>query len=107
MTDKLRKNIYIDKSLWDDLERVARLKSVEEHANISTSELIRRAIADYLSNAPKKIVFGQALSLSGRFVMNTRNLELPATALWLQEVNAKGGIYVKTTTYLEYSSRIA
>ena len=44
---------------------------------------------------PSKIVFGQALSLSGRFAPNATNLEQLAIALWLQEVNAKGGIYVK------------
>lgn len=43
----------------------------------------------------EKIVFGQALSLSGRLSMSAGFLEVPAIKLWLQEVNAKGGIYVK------------
>ena len=43
----------------------------------------------------QKIVFGQALSLSGRLSMAAGFLEVPAIKLWLQEVNAKGGIFVK------------
>jgi len=43
----------------------------------------------------EKIVFGQALSLSGQIAMQASFLEVPAIKLWLQEVNAKGGIYVK------------
>jgi len=47
------------------------------------------------SIAKDKIVFGQALSLSGIIAMQAGFLEVPAIKLWLQEVNAKGGIYVK------------
>ncbi|MBW1800514.1 MAG: amino acid ABC transporter substrate-binding protein [Deltaproteobacteria bacterium] len=47
------------------------------------------------SAAKDKIVFGQALSLSGMIAMQASFLEVPAIKLWLQEVNAKGGIYVK------------
>ncbi|MFC1868430.1 amino acid ABC transporter substrate-binding protein [Thermodesulfobacteriota bacterium] len=51
--------------------------------------------ASTASFAKDKIVFGQALSLSGKIAMLASFLEVPAIKLWLQEVNAKGGIYVK------------
>jgi len=53
------------------------------------------------SDAKDKIIFGQALSLSGMIAMQAGFLEVPAIKLWLQEVNAKGGIYVK-----EYGKRL-
>jgi branched-chain amino acid transport system substrate-binding protein len=53
------------------------------------------------SEQKEKIVFGQALSLSGRLAMSAGFLEVPAIKLWLQEVNANGGIYVK-----EYGKRL-
>jgi branched-chain amino acid transport system substrate-binding protein len=51
--------------------------------------------------AKDKIVIGQALALSGPTAGVTKILEQPAIKLWLQEVNAKGGIYVK-----EYGKRL-
>ena len=51
--------------------------------------------------APKKIVFGQAIGLTGPMGAATAFLETPATQLWLQELKAKGGLYVK-----EYGKRL-
>jgi branched-chain amino acid transport system substrate-binding protein len=51
--------------------------------------------------AKDKIVIGQALALSGPTAMLTKILEQGAIKLWLQEVNARGGIYVK-----EYGKRL-
>jgi len=59
------------------------------------------APAPALPPAPDKIVFGQAVALSGPLTILTGVLEQPAMNLWLQEVNANGGIYVK-----EYDKRI-
>ena len=50
---------------------------------------------------PNKIVFGQAIGLTGPMGAATAFLETPNNQLWLQEVNAKGGIYVK-----EYGKRL-
>ncbi|MFX0201240.1 MAG: amino acid ABC transporter substrate-binding protein, partial [Candidatus Hodarchaeota archaeon] len=47
-----------------------------------------------LAQAKDKIVFGQSTSLSGFLAKPTHYYEVPLTKLWLQEVNAKGGIYV-------------
>jgi len=51
--------------------------------------------------AKDKIVIGQALALSGPTAGVTKILEQAAIKLWLREVNAKGGIYVK-----EYNKRL-
>ena len=51
--------------------------------------------------AKDKIVIGQALALSGPTAGVTKILEQAAIKLWLREVNAKGGIYVK-----EYGKRL-
>ncbi len=53
------------------------------------------------SDAREKIVIGQVLALSGPTAGVTKILEQSAIKLWLQEVNAKGGIYVK-----EYDKRL-
>lgn len=55
----------------------------------------------FSESPPSKIIFGQALSLSGRFVPQTSNLEQPAISLWRQEVNNSGGLYIR-----EYDMRI-
>jgi len=54
-----------------------------------------------ISDAKEKIVIGQVLALSGPTAGVTKILEQSAIKLWLQEVNAKGGIYVK-----EYDKRL-
>ena len=54
-----------------------------------------------MAAAPSKIVFGQAIAISGPTAMVTGILERAAIKLWLHEVNAKGGIYIR-----EYGKRI-
>lgn len=51
--------------------------------------------------APDKIVFGQAIGLSGPTAAAVGFLEVPIIDLWLEEVNKKGGIYVP-----QYDKRI-
>jgi branched-chain amino acid transport system substrate-binding protein len=46
------------------------------------------------AEAKDKIVFGQALGLSGHLAPHVGFLDIPITKLWLEEVNKKGGIYV-------------
>ena len=45
--------------------------------------------------AKDKIVIGQAVSLSGPNAIIHAAGGLPVQTLWVEEVNAKGGIYVK------------
>ena len=47
------------------------------------------------AHAKDKIVIGQAVSLSGPNAVIHASGALPVQTLWVQEVNAKGGIYVK------------
>jgi len=51
--------------------------------------------------APDKIVIGQSISLSGWAAGAAGVLDVPTADLWLQEVNAKGGIFVP-----QYNKRI-
>ena len=51
--------------------------------------------------AKNKIVFGQAIALTGPIAPQPASLEIPLIKLWLEEVNKKGGIYVP-----EYGKRL-
>jgi len=51
--------------------------------------------------AKNKIVFGQAIALTGPIAPQPASLEIPLIKLWMQEVNKKGGIYVP-----EYGKRL-
>lgn len=51
--------------------------------------------------APNKIVFGQAIGISGPFASVAAFSEIPIIKLWLEEVNKEGGIYVP-----EYGKRL-
>jgi len=53
------------------------------------------------AEAKDKIVFGQAIGLTGPIASAVGFLEVPIIKLWLQEVNKKGGIYVP-----EYRKRL-
>lgn len=46
------------------------------------------------AEAKDKIVFGQAIGITGPIASAAGFLEVPITKLWLEEVNKKGGIYV-------------
>ena len=52
------------------------------------------ALAPSAAQAKDKIVFGQAVGLSGPTASAVGFLEVPISKLWFQEVNKKGGIYV-------------
>jgi branched-chain amino acid transport system substrate-binding protein len=45
--------------------------------------------------APAKIRIGNAISLSGPYAAGAEITQTPNFDLWMEEVNAKGGIYVK------------
>ena len=47
-----------------------------------------------IAEAKDKIVFGQAISITGTMASAVGFLEVPAIKLWMEEVNKKGGIYV-------------
>jgi branched-chain amino acid transport system substrate-binding protein len=47
------------------------------------------------SGAPSKIVFGQSLGMSGPFAGTANAIEVPNLKLWIQEVNANGGLFLK------------
>jgi branched-chain amino acid transport system substrate-binding protein len=51
--------------------------------------------------APKKILFGNPIALSGMYSAGAMMSQIRAYDLWVEEVNAKGGIYVK-----EYGKKI-
>lgn len=53
------------------------------------------------AEAKDKIVFGQAIGLSGFLAGHAGFLEIPLIKLWMQEVDKKGGIYVP-----EYGKRL-
>src|SRR4030043_741038 len=53
------------------------------------------------TEAKDKIVFGQAIGITGAVAAAAGFLEVPITKLWLEEVNKKGGIYVP-----EYGKRL-
>ena len=52
-------------------------------------------------DAPDKIVFGQAISLSGPIAFPATVIQINPTDMWFKEINAKGGIYLK-----KYDKRI-
>ena len=52
-------------------------------------------------NAPDKILFGNPIALSGINTPGAMMSQIRAYDLWVEEVNAKGGIYVK-----EYGKKI-
>ncbi len=54
-----------------------------------------------LAEAKDKIVFGQAIGITGPIAAAAGFLEVPITKLWLEEVNKKGGIYIP-----EYGKRL-
>jgi branched-chain amino acid transport system substrate-binding protein len=45
--------------------------------------------------AKDEIVLGQAISLSGAYAVGTIVTQLPPTDMWIEEVNADGGLYVE------------
>ena len=47
------------------------------------------------AHAKDKIVFGNAIALSGFYAMGAKVTQIAPFDMWVQEVNAKGGIYVK------------
>ena len=51
--------------------------------------------------APDKILFGNPIALSGPFSMGAEMSQTRAYDMWVEDVNAKGGIYVK-----EYGKKI-
>lgn len=63
--------------------------------------LFALALAPPAPAAPDKIVFGQAIGISGPVAAAVGFLEVPIIKLWLEEVNKKGGIYVP-----EYGKRL-
>jgi hypothetical protein len=49
MNDRMvRKNIYMPALLWKQSERLAKFISLEEDSDISTSEVIRRALIEFI-----------------------------------------------------------
>ena len=57
--------------------------------------------AQAAGKAPDKIRFGNAIALSGPYAMGAAVTQIAPFDMWVKEVNAKGGIYVK-----EYGKRI-
>ena len=57
--------------------------------------------AQAAGKAPDKIRFGNPIALSGPYAMGAKVTQIAPFDMWVQEVNAKGGIYVK-----EYGKRI-
>jgi branched-chain amino acid transport system substrate-binding protein len=57
--------------------------------------------AQAAGKAPDKIRFGNPIALSGMYAFGAKTTQIGPFDMWLKEVNAKGGIYVK-----EYDKRI-
>jgi branched-chain amino acid transport system substrate-binding protein len=57
--------------------------------------------AQAAGKAPEKILFGNPIALSGMYSAGAMMSQIRAYDMWVEEVNAKGGIYVK-----EYGKKI-
>jgi len=54
-----------------------------------------------VKKAPEYILIGNAISLTGPYSIGAKITQIPNFDMWIEEVNAKGGIFVK-----EYNKRI-
>ena len=59
------------------------------------------ALAACDEEAPDKIIFGQACSLTGDWAIVTELTTQPIYTMWIEEINAKGGLYIE-----KYDKRI-
>ena len=68
---------------------------------LSFKEIQAQTKSPMVKKAPEYILIGNAISLTGPYSMGAKITQIPNYDMWIEEVNAKGGIFVK-----EYNKRI-